>query len=616
MSQTLRAHIATTPPLSIAGVYDIARTTPGNVGVCLSGGGSRACSAGMGQLRALRHLRANGKSLLSQVKAISTVSGGSWLGVPFTYLPDDVSDEAYLNSYVADPGELVPGNGDSIAVTLNQLPDGNIGAQLTSRTFSIPAIAVQAFLLWRFKKTPANMLWQTVIGSHLLKPYGLHVSGRKGLPESFFTSSSPALLAIRQENPALAETTGHIVAKGTNHVSRPYLICNTSMFVDTPGDMGQPALTPVQANPMFTGIVSSPDGTDANGKPVGGGGVSSFAFNSALTEVDLKRVQVEQDRPWSLTDIVGASSAAFAGELEQILRDPEVLLDHLVDYAEDAIDWLVEHLGFEPPFNIAAETPDFLKRSILSSFVDDLDIDVGDIIPAYRYWPVRDASPEPAIETTRFADGGNLENTGLAGMLSYSDIDSIIAFINSATPMVSAAHGVIDENGHEEPGTRVIVDDQVPPLFGYNAYDRHRGYVPFSKDDESFDSRSQVFPGEAFADLLRQWWKVSGNQDAPGSNASPAICRQNLTTIRNNWFGVAPGRNVKVVWMYLNDVNQWRTKLSNDVQGLLNDVDDFPHYKTLNTSLSATEINLLSSLTAWCVGNPENADTFSSLFQS
>ncbi len=31
--------------------------TPGNVGVCLSGGGSRALSAGMGHLRALDHLR-------------------------------------------------------------------------------------------------------------------------------------------------------------------------------------------------------------------------------------------------------------------------------------------------------------------------------------------------------------------------------------------------------------------------------------------------------------------------------------------------------------------------------------------------------------------------------
>ena len=38
--------------------------TPGCVGVCLSGGGSRALAAGMGQLRALKQLRNLCKSRL------------------------------------------------------------------------------------------------------------------------------------------------------------------------------------------------------------------------------------------------------------------------------------------------------------------------------------------------------------------------------------------------------------------------------------------------------------------------------------------------------------------------------------------------------------------------
>src|ERR1700674_5191951 len=82
--------------------------TPGNVGVCLSGGGSRALSAGMGQLRAMATLQQNGRSLLSQTKAISTVSGGSWLGVTFELLGGGTTDAAVLNDYVADPGSLVP----------------------------------------------------------------------------------------------------------------------------------------------------------------------------------------------------------------------------------------------------------------------------------------------------------------------------------------------------------------------------------------------------------------------------------------------------------------------------------------------------------------------------
>ena len=49
--------------------------TPGHVAVCISGGGSRAMTAGMGQLRALKHLQLNGESLLDQTRALSTVSG-------------------------------------------------------------------------------------------------------------------------------------------------------------------------------------------------------------------------------------------------------------------------------------------------------------------------------------------------------------------------------------------------------------------------------------------------------------------------------------------------------------------------------------------------------------
>jgi len=86
-SCTFQAQLVTTASddLTVGGLVGTRATpTPGNVGICLSGGGSRALSAGMGQLRALRHLKTeDGLSLLAQTKAISTVSGGSWIGVRF-----------------------------------------------------------------------------------------------------------------------------------------------------------------------------------------------------------------------------------------------------------------------------------------------------------------------------------------------------------------------------------------------------------------------------------------------------------------------------------------------------------------------------------------------------
>src|SRR5882724_5305964 len=129
------ASITKTPPLTVAQFYAIPPVTPGNVGVCLSGGGSRALTAGMGQLQALKHL-----GLLDKVRALSTVSGGSWLGVPFEFLPaDGVSDDAYLGPYTPDPGTLTK---EQITGT----PFGAACVPLNSNAFSPELLALEAFV--------------------------------------------------------------------------------------------------------------------------------------------------------------------------------------------------------------------------------------------------------------------------------------------------------------------------------------------------------------------------------------------------------------------------------------------------------------------------------------
>src|SRR4051812_46868391 len=123
-------------------------SSPGNVGVSLSGGGSRALTAGMGQLRALKKLTANGRSLLAQTKALSVVSGGAWLGVPFVYLPPgSPSDDAYLGPWIEDQSVLTP-------AMLEQLPAGNAGVPISSPLFSPRLLAVQALLLHAVLQVP------------------------------------------------------------------------------------------------------------------------------------------------------------------------------------------------------------------------------------------------------------------------------------------------------------------------------------------------------------------------------------------------------------------------------------------------------------------------------
>lgn len=650
----------------------VSRQIPTKVGICLSGGGSRALSAGMGQLRALAHLEIDGESLLSRARGLSTVSGGSWVGVTFEYLQGGTADEVYLNGYVSDPGRLVPTRtaGHDEAETLDLLPEGNIGQRISTDLFSVLALAVEAFGLYKFFQVPESFLWQALMGLHILAPYGLYRFGVRGQPSTFFTWDEKTREAVVESNPSL-EDRGLVLASGDDRATRPYLVCNTALFVHESA-WDRQYLAPVQATPFWTGVVGSPAGTDANGREPGGGGVTSFAMASNPTAVDGERVRVDQPRQLALADVVGASSAAFAealqnqfaqwkehpedfvalvakrkdiwsGSLKRLEQagaarleegeEGEGLLRSTRDGLRGLFGWPEEQA---PEHALDVARQGFQELAVLgerkamgaevrAELTGDFDsLSLKSLIPQYAYWPAARPGPYDATRPTRFADGGSLENTGVAALLAYSDVDCVISCINSSTPLAAGRHGVVDENGDEVPGTRIVVASQIPPLFGYQPYDLRKGYRLYAGDSDPgfpLGKHSQVFPSERFAELLKGLWKESGNESVPGSNRRPAVFRQDRLAVRQNaWFGTAHGRNVTVVWVYTNRVRDWYEALSPDVQQVLGDFDDpssfhrFPHYSTLDTDLSPTEINLLASLAAWTVAGPDSRDLFLDLF--
>ena len=572
---------------------------PGNVAVCLSGGGSRALTAGMGQLNALQTVQyAPNMSLLSQAKALSTVSGGSWLGVAFAYLPPSVSDVNYLGGPYVQAASLTP-------ASLGSLPSDCMGANITS-DFTLTDMVVQAVLLY-WEGVPANMLWQTIIALQLLAPYGLfaYTSG-SDTPDAFFSYDQNALNGILKTNPSLQQERANLVSSQP----RPYLVCNTAMFVTA---NGQSLLAPVQATSFMSGIVSTPPGaTDANGFPAGGGGVTSFAFNSTPTafNASTSQVTVAQQRQWALEDIVGSSSAAFAATLKQIASsfasNPEQLAQALLERGPAAANFLVRS-GVR-----LLSGRSVLMSALLAHATGDLDrisaaaSALSDLVPGYRYWPVAKPPVGSTINPTKFADGGSLENSGIAAMLAYGDIDNIIAFTNTSTPIIKDSSGII------------VVDDSLPPLFGYQPYVAGSGYVLYqgaSNPSNPLFQNSQVFPSLEFQSLLDNLWSASGG----GSYHNAPMYSQPLTTVANPWFGVAANRNVTVLWVYLERVQAWYDELSPAVQNILGPFDsmmsDFPHYSTIfATQLSPTEINLLANLTGWIVMNAQSQ--FQKPFQS
>lgn len=625
--------------------------TPGNVGVCLSGGGSRALTAGMGQLQALSYLTVNGQPLLSQVKALSTVSGGSWLGVPFEFLrASGATDAAYLGAYNPNPGGVTPAQ-------LAQLPAGNAGVPITSDFFLPEMLALEAYLLHRFESVPTNMLWQTVIALNILSAHGLYTAGVNLAPEDMFSYDQASLAQITAANPNLASETAYLFADkvGTGRIRRPYLICNMGMFLTEPGTQVE-LLAPVQATPFFTGIVGSPTGVDANGLTPGGGGVTSFAFNSIFVSSSGSgsgsgsganaTVTAAQLRQWSLTDIVGTSSAFYADALENQIAEweanPGELVALVVRYLDHILKWIEQHLrpenkptakafvtraagvtgapaapgAFVSPPPSVGSTDELAVMKFTTSTLGDLD-------PAYYYWPPTNPSVVTSPKPTRFADGGDFENTGINGMLAYSDIDSVISFVNTETPMAAGAYGVSDGHGGSIPNTAIVIDDAIPPLFGYQPYGNGqigetKGYLPYAgatSTNYPQYAHNQVFDSSYFPALLQGLWAASNG------NAGPAIFTQPLPVMANSWFGIAGGKTVTVVWCYLNAVSAWTSLFQNnpDVAAIIANTvakDNFPHYSTFDTNRSATQINLLSGLTAWCVVSAETSNhTFSNLFR-
>jgi hypothetical protein len=246
-----------------------------------------------------------------------------------------------------------------------------------------------------------------------------------------------------------------------------------------------------------------------------------------------------------------------------------------------------------------------------------LTFDPGGTIPKYSYWspngfPAK-AWPtfKPSTLLTEFADGGMLENLGLASLLSYTDITAAMVFVNSAKAIAATTLGAFDASGKPIPYTNVLVDGSIPPLFGYMEYDAKLGYLPFGSPKAPGNpnmavrsaATAQIFPSSAFAALLQGLWDAATNQAPMNANAkfvNPAVYLQaNLPLQKNDLFNVAGGRSVNVLWCHLNASSAWTGQLSPSVAREL--PADFPHYSTWDTEITKPHFNLLANLAAWSV---------------
>lgn len=561
------------------------------LGICVSGGGSRSMTCTLGQLSALNTLPdplKPSQTLMQRVSYLSSVSGGSWAAVPYTYLPATIGGKAVADSDILiapqAPSALVKGKpSDSSPANVSHLAPlclGTVPGGFNDE--AIAGFALHWIKLWVWNKVPLSWLWIVAVGQFVLQKFGLYEAGYNAgvQPSTFFSLSADYVsTAIVPANPQLKPSDFYTARAG-----RPTLVVNFNLLQD----IANAPQVPVQATPIATGLPGqSPDGTIT-----GGGACESFGFGSTVSGSSSGATATAiLARRYSLCDITGCSSAFFAQWLQQHLGP------HL-DAAIADVEAIPEKFGLA-----ALEIPQVQTK--LAELKTQLAADeTVAVVPQYTVWPVGAAAP--ATTSYGFSDGGSFDNTGILGLLARTTGDlKVIAFVNCEAPLA------MDSKSGE-----VIVDDQLSLLFGFAAYDAETGRYPSYGGMQPSQPMSyvQLFadPAAKFAELRQT---LAANSRAGGSALGNGIAwaRQSLVTIANPVAAITAGRNVDVLWVYNNPVAAWQNQITDKAlqadlkqgQGAnpSGPLANFPNFSTASQlQLDAEAVNMLAQLSAWNVG--------------
>lgn len=563
-------------------VTESSATEP-TLGICLSGGGSRALSCALGQLSALNAMTLpNGQPILAPAQHLSSVSGGSWASVLYTFLPQtingtNISDADFLIEPVApqlltkgDPNTNTPGNVSYM---------GAYCMGTTPQRFSLASIGVflKTLMDAEFFLTPSQWSWFWIagIGEIVLKHFALysatyHASGPFVQPSLMFSLSAEQVeKSVKKYNPSLGPSQFYLARPG-----RPSLIVNTNLVENC--RLPSSAQIPVQATPVASSVPGqSPDGTVK-----GGGGVESFGFTSILNGPGPMdgTASIATSRNYSLCDIAGCSSAFFAELLLQYIDDE---IAHIVS---ELVDYLVNDLGWN---RFVADAVGAALTIAVESFAND----AADVIPVYNYWPAGQVST-PSNSILGFSDGGNFDNTGILGLLAQTNANRIIAFVNSEMPISGTA-------------TNVILDSSIGLLFGHGgAGPGDLNYV------QVFNDSNPLYPAGAYAAAQAGLYQASCGGSSTLGKATAAFLQQGLVTIANPVANIALGRVVDVLWIYNNPVSNWKDAITDPgIQQDLAQVSNpqsplwnFPNYFTgEQIYLGVEAVNMLAQLSAWNV---------------
>ena len=508
-----------------------------NVGVTFSGGGVRSYSASIGYMGAFHEL-----GYFDHVRYIAGSSGGSWATAVYSY---------YQHYYVSDSvmlGPIVPPE----EITYDELQEVNPDCvrSYPNITYDVDGLAFAD--------------WVDAVQEVYFNAAGIE----RGWP---FSYDNDTVLDIKERNPSLIETP-FLLLRGNFNESlsqgvdkRPYPIIQATMIGLSDLMPWQPSnrnYSMLEWTPLTAGVAyslevvyNSVDGSESIEKTIGGF-VEPFAFAGDSGPAD------------------GLPAGASSGYLLVPSNGSQIYCD--VALASGTSSWA-------PGCDIAASDSELIQ--VLAGQLN--------------YWAPSAEDPAEQFASYATGDGGGVSNTDLISLLQRN-VTSIIAFVNTNTPMKNSTHW--------DPATEGVgdadIDFTVPAWFGIIASNLSELSIV------SYDlNNSQVFAPEEWLPL------VTAMQEAQ-AGGNGIVVHMNHTTVENRKFGLQAGNQVEVLWIYLNRVLNWEADLSADMQELVvpdSDPDNqaslvqhppfrhFPNYPTTLSSESIAEVNLLADFAGWTV---------------
>lgn len=282
-----------------------------SLGIAFSGGGNRAAVCALGQARALTEL-----GIMQRASYVSAISGGSWFAVPYTFLPENQNDSAFLGAYM--PPETLGWE------KLNSVSRGSFawsGAK--------SQLALNRLFHLRGDENYAHVLKKIY-----LEPFEL------GDEHRFFTCDDDSLALARKRNTSLKPTDFYVARR-----NRPYLIVGCAIAEPFRYSHFDEKYVPIEITPTYSGTLMMREKNQYRPMDIGGGFVESYGYDSVVkssaprSELPRKLLTADVTLPmrlwplnvlssprFALSDVIAASGSAPSAvipELSWIIGFPE-----------------------------------------------------------------------------------------------------------------------------------------------------------------------------------------------------------------------------------------------------------------------------------------------------